>query len=182
MSEKIKKLITPMIVTAVVIFVFLCLILKPEVPENYASYVSYTASAITVLFVLYERILWRCIPWNRPPVLKKKYDGTLYYIENNEKKTKSIEIIVRQSWLAVSIKTNTDINSSWSITGSIVQEYGENVLYYNYITNPDALTQESNPIQHGSCRMVLNGKNTYLKGKYWTSSKTVGDIEWKESK
>jgi hypothetical protein len=30
--------------------------------------------------------------------------------------------------------------------------------------------------------MVLNNKNKILNGKYWTSSQTVGDIEWRSEK
>lgn len=47
------------------------------------------------------------------------------------------------------------------------------------MTNPSAATQKSNPIQHGTCRMVLEGDNKTIRGKYWTSSNTTGDIEWK---
>lgn len=72
----------------------------------------------------------------------------------------------------------TDINSSVTTTAMIVKEYGQDILYYTYMTNPSAATQSDNPIQHGTCRMVLCEDNTRLIGKYWTSSNTTGDIEW----
>jgi hypothetical protein len=180
MNERFKKLIKPMIFAAAAIFVIFWIVIKPTEIGDYSSCIGYAISGVTILFVLYERILWRYIPWNRPPLLKKQYTGIISYVYKNQPGTKPIEISVKQSWLSVSIKTKTDINSSRSITGTIVSEYGDDVLYYNYITNPDAVTQGKNPIQYGTCRMVLDGDNSHIKGKYWTSSKTVGDMEWKE--
>lgn len=52
---------------------------------------------------------------------------------------------------------------------------GEN---YTYMTNLTAATQSENPIQYGTCRMILDGDNSRISGKYWTSSNTTGDIEW----
>lgn len=181
MNERIQKMIKPIIITAVLLFLLCCVILKPAEVEDYSSCIGYAISGVTILFVLYERFLWRYIAWNRPPLLKEKYKGILSYIYKNQPGTKPIDVTVKQSWLSVSIKTKTDINSSSSITGTIVTEQGSDVLYYNYITNPNAVTQGKNPIQHGTCRMVLEGDNTQIKGKYWTSSKTIGDIEWKEA-
>lgn len=180
MNERIKKMIKPMIIAAVLIFILCWLIIKPTEVEDYCSCIGYAISGVTILFVLYERVFWRYIPWNRPPLLKKKYSGTISYVYKNQPGTKPIEITVTQSWLTVSIKSKTDINSSSSVTGTIVMEYGNDVLYYNYITNPTAVTQGKNPIQQGTCRMVLEGDNSNIKGKYWTSSKTIGDMEWKE--
>ena len=179
MNEIVKKMIKPIIITAVIIFAICWLLLRPTSIEDYFSCVGYSISGVTILFVLYERLLWRYIPWNRPPLLKKKYSGTIAYVYNNQPITKSIEITVKQSWLSVSIKTKTDINSSSSVSGAIVSEFGNDVLYYNYITNPTAVTQKKNPIQHGTCRMVLEKDSSVIKGKYWTSSQTVGDIEWR---
>ena len=179
MNDRVKKMIKPIIIVAVLIMVLCWIVLKPATLEDKLSCVGYAISGVTILFVLYERFLWRCIPWNRPPLLKKKYNGTISYTYKNQAATKPIEITVKQSWLSVTIKTKTDINSSSSITGTIVSEFGEDVLYYNYITNPSAATQGKNPIQHGTCRMLLEGDNTVISGKYWTSSKTIGDIEWK---
>lgn len=179
MNDRVKKMIKPIIIAAVLIIVLCWIVLKPATLEDKISCVGYAISGVTILFVLYERLLWRYIPWNRPPLLKKKYNGIIAYEYKNQPSTKSIEITVKQSWLSVSIKTKTDINSSSSITGTIVSEFGDDVLYYNYITTPSAATQGKNPIQHGTCRMLLEGDNAVVKGKYWTSSKTVGDIKWK---
>ena len=179
MEAKIKRLITPLAFLAVLLFCGFCLYKKPTSLEDVLSYCSYATTILGLLFFIYYKWLWRIIPWNRNPVLKKNYTASIYYFENNVQKTKEMQVKVKQTWLSIRVETGTDINSSRSITSSIVEENGAKVLYYTYLTDPKALVQKKNPIQHGTCRMVLNDKNEYIRGKYWTSSKTIGDIEWK---
>ena len=179
MNERIKALIRPMIIIASAIFAVCCLIKKPQTIDDFSSHISYAVSGVCILFVLYERVLWKQIPWNRPPILKKEYKGLINYKYNDECVSKAIRIIVKQSWLSVNIKTATDINSSHTVTGTILAEHGTSVLYYTYITNPSAVSQGENPIQYGTCRMIIDGDNdSNITGRYWTSSRTVGDIEW----
>ena len=173
---KIKDLIKPMVAIGILAFLICCLIKKPSTWDDYASYISYAVSAVTILYILYERWLWIFIPWKRPPILKKHYDGTIYYYEGNESKTKSIDVFVEQRLFSLKITTKTDINSSYTIAASIEQEYENFFLYYTYITNPNASVQAGNPIQHGTCRIVLSPDTRSLRGKYWTTSNTIGDI------
>lgn len=179
MQEQVKNLIKPIIVVAIIIFVLCWIIDKPLTSEDCLSYIGYSISGVTILFILYEQWLWRYIPWNRPPVLKKHYNGVIRYTYKRVQEEKHIEITVKQTLFSVCVETKTDINSSYTVSGIIVKECDNYILYYTYITNPNAVVQKSNPIQYGTCRMVLNNKNTILNGKYWTSSQTVGDIEWR---
>ena len=178
MSDRIKKLIKPMIVIAAIVFVICCLVKKPVIFDDYSAYIGYAISFVGILFVVYERVLWRYISWNRPPILKNNYDGVISYVYKNQPSTKGIRISVKQTWTTIEITTKTDINASYTITGTIVNERGVDVLYYTYVTEPSAIHQGENPIQYGTCRMVLNRKNEKIEGKYWTSSQTIGDIEW----
>ena len=178
MSERIQKLIKPSIFLAAIVFVICWVVKKPQEIGDYTTYLGYSVTAVTVCFLAYEKWLWRKIPWNRPPVLKAKYTGTIRYSYNGMSGEKSIHVQIKQSWLGIDIRTSTDINSSVTVAADIVKEYGRDVLYYTYMTNPTAATQSENPIQHGTCRMVLDGDNSRISGKYWTSSKTTGDIEW----
>lgn len=178
MNERIKSLIKPMIFAAAIFFGLCCLVKKPEKLEDYTSYIGYAITGVGILFFLYERFLWRWIPWNRPPILKTKYNGILKYKFKVEE-TKPIEIEVKQTWSSVIVNTKTDINSSYSVIGNIVKEHDDvYVLYYTYQTNPTSATRRNNPIQYGTCRMVLDKKNEKISGNYWTSQKTIGDIEW----
>lgn len=178
MNERIKRLTKPLSILAVLVFVICYIIDKPQALADYTSYIGYSISAVSILFVAYDRFLWKHIPWNRPPTLKKKYNGVLRYKYGGVSDEKNISIVVKQSWLTISIQAETDINSSVSVAASIVTEYGCDVLYYSYVTSPSAASQETNPIQHGTCRMKLGGDNSRIYGTYWTSSKTIGDIEW----
>lgn len=177
---KVSDLIKPLVTVGCIVFLICLFIEKPSTWDDCSSYISYAVSTTTILFVVYERWLWRFIPWKRPPVLKRHYDGIISYTEKYEAKTKQIDIQVKQSLFSIKVETHTDINASYTTTASIEMEYDSYFLYYTYITNPDANLQKSNPIQHGTCRMALQKETQIVKGKYWTSSQTTGDIEWKE--
>lgn len=178
MNGKMQKLIKPMIFIAAAVFAICCLLKRPAEFSDYTTYIGYSITGTTLLFVVYEKWLWKRIPWNRPPILKKQYSGIIRYHFNGIVGEKPIDILIQQSWSSIDIKTKTDINSSFTITAAIVSEFGQAVLYYTYLTNPSAATQKNNPIQHGTCRMILEGDNSRIKGKYWTSSLTSGDMEW----
>ena len=135
-------------------FVIFWIVIKPTEIGDYSSCIGYAISGVTILLCVRKNTL-ALYTVESSAVIEKQYTGIISYVYKNQPGTKPIEISVKQSWLSVSIKTKTDINSSRSITGTIVSEYGDDVLYYNYITNPDAVTQGKNPIQYGTCRMVL---------------------------
>jgi len=177
---KIIELIKPFVGIGCLVFLVCFFVKMPIVWSDYFSYIGYSVTTATALFALYEHWIWRYIPWKRPPVLKKHYKGIINYSDNLEVKTKETDITVEQSLSSIKVKTRTDINESYTITSSIEQEYGAYFLYYIYITNPDASTQKHNPIQHGTCRMMLKKDTRTIKGKYWTTSQTTGDIQWQE--
>lgn len=181
METRFQKFIKPIIITSIIIFGICWLTKKPENVDDFCSYIGYAISGVTVLFILYERVLWKAIPWNSPPILKPHYNGKITFVQKKETMSKEIDVTVKQSLFSIRIITKTDINSSNSVVGSIVNENGESVLYYSYITNPSAITQGKNPVQYGTCRMVLINKCETVKGKYWTTSQTLGDIEWTAS-
>ena len=179
MDEQIRKLTKLVIWLSIIVFVICLAFRRPITYKGYFSCIESTVSVVTVFFIMYERVLWRYIPWNRPPVLRKSYSGFIKYLDKDIPKEKHIDIKIKQTFFSVCIETKTDINSSYTIMSSIVKEHDNYVLYYTYITDPDAVVQQSNPIQFGTCRMVLNKKNDILRGKYWTTRRSIGDIEWR---
>ena len=60
-----------------------------------------------------------------------------------------------------------------------MNENGEYVLYYTYITNPKSRYSTDNPVQYGTCRMTIQSDGL-LTGNYWTTRKTKGDITFKK--
>lgn len=180
MVERIKTIIKPITFIFALSFFICCVIKTPITIGDIVDYTSYSTAFVSILFIVYVNFLWRFIPWNRPPVLKSKYEGRIYYVFKKKPEIKNIFITIRQTWLSIEVETKTDINESYTVTGSIVSEHGKKVLYYTYVTNPNAANLKNNPIQYGTCRMILNEENKKLSGKYWTTSKTTGDIEWEE--
>ena len=79
MYDRIEKIIKPMIFIAAGVFVLCYFIKKPAEWSDYTSYIGYSVTVVIVFFLLYERYLWKIIPWNRPPVLKSKYYGVIKY-------------------------------------------------------------------------------------------------------
>lgn len=177
-EERINKLISPGAIVLGICFLISFLIRNPMKINEYVTCVEDAASVTTIILLFYINYLWRYIPWNRPPLLKSRYKGVIRYKYNNIYGEKTILVRVKQTWLAVDIKTKTDINESMTTSASIVKEFNSTVLYYTYITNPNACCQATNPIQYGACRIGLGTENIHLYGKYWTSSNTTGDIEW----
>lgn len=176
-EEKIIKIIKPLLyLTALLVVAFSFIIGFPSDIFVFLKYIGYCSIIDAVVFFLYYNFLWRYIPWNRPPILKKKYLGTLYYNYNNQIGQKDISILIEQTWLSTTIKAKTDINSSISICSNIIKDHDEYVLYYTYITAPLTSVVDTNPIQYGSCRLVINEEEETLKGNYWTSRGTRGDI------
>lgn len=82
MGERIKKLIKPSIILAAAVFAICYIVKRPQELGDYTTYLGYSVTAVTVSFVVYEKWLWRKIPWNRPPVLKAKYTGAIRYNYN----------------------------------------------------------------------------------------------------
>ena len=96
MNERIQKLIKPGIIIAALTFAICCLIKKPQEFGDYTSNVSYAVTVVTLIFYIYEKWAWRIIPWNRPPVLKKQYSGTIRYTFKGTAGEKPIGIQIKQ--------------------------------------------------------------------------------------
>ena len=127
---------------------------------------------------LYNAFFWQYIPFQKTPKLMGNYTGNIEYNYNGVSGEKETSVIIKQTLLTVKVQLVTDEVISNTILGDIVQENGEYVLYYTYIKNPKSKYSEENPIQYGTCRFVINEKDK-LVGTYWTSRKTIGDIELK---
>jgi len=109
------------------------------------------------------------------PLIFGSYTGEINYThQHNEGRNKIVDVKIEQSYLSTKVYLSTDEISSSSLTSDIVNENGEMVLYYTYITNPKNKYSKDNPINRGTARLVING-NT-IEGVYWTSRNTTGDI------
>lgn len=131
---------------------------------------------ITSIFLgIYERILWRFIPVGSPPKIFGEYEGKIEYKYNGIESTKDAKIIIRQSLLTVNVKIVTNEVESSTIISDLVKENGDYILYYTYITSPKSKYSQNNPVQYGTCRLLINTDSEF-RGTYWTNRKTIGDI------
>ena len=184
MDSKISKLITKSTWLAIAIFVIRYLIgyievlsfLKCETWYDYLGAAGEAISITAILMALYDKVLWRINPFDSTPKFKGSYSGKLIYDYNGQHKRKNIKVDISQTSLKVYVKITTNEITSNTITSDLIEENGEYVLYYTYLTNPSSQYSAQNPIQHGTCRLIQTDKGK-LEGQYWTSRQTIGDIK-----
>ncbi len=178
MDNKIKKLLSTSLWIALILFAFRYLIWK------FNSLYDFIGAAGEVIFItiiimgIYSSFLWRYNPFEKTPKLMGLYEGDIEYNFDSKLAKKDTSVRIRQSLFSIKIQISTDEIISNTIVGNLIEENGEYVLYYTYITNPKSKYSKVNPIQYGTCRCVLSDKDVLI-GTYWTSRQTVGDIELK---
>lgn len=137
---------------------------------------SYAVSCTSIIILIFEKWGWKFFfKIHKVPLIFGSYTGEINYThQQNEDRNKIVDVKIEQSYLSTKVYLSTDEISSSSLTSDIVNENGEMVLYYTYITNPKNKYSKDNPINRGTARLVING-NT-IEGVYWTSRNTTGDI------
>lgn len=177
MDKRIENYIKYITYFAISIFIICWVTTNPEDFKDILRQMG-TAASVTIIFAgIYSKWLWRKNPFDKTPKLLKKYIGKIEYKFNNEFGEKSTEIYISQNLFSISVRMKTDEVESTSLASKLVEENDRYVLYYTYITNPKSKYSEENPIQYGTCRIVVNNPKR-LEGVYWTTSKTKGDIYW----
>jgi hypothetical protein len=91
-------------------------------------------------------------------------------------------LVIRQSFLSISCSIYTVESSSISYSSDIVidKETKRTQLLYHYSNRPQAIVRNRSEIHDGTVLLTIMGnKPIQMKGEYWTSRKTIGDIEVK---
>lgn len=176
MNDRITAFVKKSIWIAIGLFVVRYLICPFESLYDGIGAVGEVIGVTTIIMSLYNAFFWQCVPFEKTPRLMGDYTGVIEYNYNGVLGVKETNVIIKQTLLTVRVQLVTDEVMSNTILGDIVQENGEYVLYYTYIKNPKSKYSEENPIQYGTCRLVINEKDKLI-GTYWTSRKTIGDIE-----
>lgn len=175
MKSKLVALIKISGVLVLLIFIILYYFKTPSSVVDYwdltLEATGYSVSGI----IVYERLLWRYNPLVNFPKLKKYYIGKLKYNFQGISGEKDIELEINQTFLSISIKLKTDEISSKTITSELLDENGEYVIYYTYVTNPSSKYSEKNPMQLGTCKLLVDNINS-INGIYWTNRRTIGDL------
>lgn len=177
MKSKMEALIKLSGIIVLVIFIILYKLKMPESVLEYWDLILESTGYSVIAIVVYERYLWKYNPFVKIPRLKKKYTGILSYNYKGKFGEKNVEIEIKQSFLSTDVKLKSDEISSKTITSDLVEKNGEFVIYYTYITNPLSRCSDENPIQVGTCKLVIDNIND-IRGNYWTNRKTIGDLHF----
>ena len=190
MKRSLFFYVKPFLVIAALVMFVACWIAGP--PQTMTGWLSYIGTVATIMGVIswaYIKWIWYYCFWENTPRFAKKYKGEIHYTRD-PCGTKEAEIFIEQTLFSTCVKIKTDEITSDSITSELIEEHGAWFLYYTYITNPKAEFSEKNPVQYGAVRFEIE-KSKYdfktwflkykmpivrLEGKYWTTSKTIGDM------
>ena len=152
------------------------------------SIFGYAGEAIGIaalLMVLFNRFLWKWKPFNfilgENPVLAKKYKGTITYNYGKRKKTKDVEVEIRQTFLNVNITFTSDESRSNAIVASIETIDNEQRLIYTYHNVPNSTVQDRSPIHYGTAILSID-EQANLAGNYYTSRCSRGQLKLEAEK
>lgn len=125
------------------------------------------------MFVVYEKWLWKCLPFHNIPKLHKKYEGTLKSTYDN--KERKIYVTINQTLFGTSVTVKTDESQSYTVTANFDITDNYKRLIYTYHNEAKAEYNERSPQHYGTTILDVENKNE-LTGKYYTNRKTTGDI------
>lgn len=175
MNNNTFKLMEKGFWAVIILFIIRCLITKPASAYDCFSFAGEAIGIASILMGLYERLFWRYNPFEKTPKIQGSYSGNIEYIYNGNTGMKDATIMISQSLLSTNVKIKTDEIDSNTIASNIVYENGSYILYYTYITNPKSKYSQANPIQFGTCRIIIENRANF-HGIYWTTRSTRGDI------
>lgn len=178
MDSRIIKLLSKSLWVALALFTIRYLIWNFNSLYDFIGAAGEVISITIVIMGLYSGFLWRYNPLEKMPKLMGLYEGIIEYSYNGTLAKKDTFVKIRQTLLSIKVQITTNEITSNTIVANLIEENEEYVLYYTYITNPKSKYSKKNPIQHGTCRLILSAKDC-LTGNYWTSRQTIGDIELK---
>ena len=192
MNETMKKITQISAWLTIILFVSRCFIGQGDLIANSDnlmrcaySIFGYAGEAIGVtvlLVILFNRFLWKWKPLNfilgKEPVLAKKYQGSIIYNYNNQKKAKKVEAEISQTFLNVKITLTSDESHSSAIVASIETVNNEKQLIYTYHNVPNSTVQDKSPIHYGTAILSIDNQAN-LTGNYYTGRCTRGQIKLK---
>lgn len=176
MDNRTTKFLTKCLWVALILFVLRYLIRNFESLYDFLGAAGEVISVTIIIMGLYSGVLWRYNPFEKIPKLMGKYEGIIEYNFSGTPEKKKTTVTIKQTLLSIQVQIATNEITSNTILGNLNEENDQYVLYYTYITNPKSKYSDENPIQYGTCRLLTNVKDK-LAGTYWTSRKTIGDIE-----
>jgi len=174
-NAPVRRLIKIGLWIAIILFGIRCFISTPNGIYGFINSIGGIVFISVIILGLYERLIWQFDPMEKTPRIKGTYLGTIEYNFNCNAGIKETQVEIKQTLLSTRVKIMTNEITSYTISSSLVEENGEFILYYTYVTNPKAKYSKENPVQYGTCRLVIISKDE-LRGNYWTTRQTIGDM------
>lgn len=180
MNKRFSSFLKKSIVVGILIFILRLFFSLPETLYDFIGITGEVVSTTMFLMGIYCSVLWRFNPLEKTPKIMGSYKGVIEYNFNGEFEKKDVTVIIKQNLLSIKVQIVTNEIISNTITSDLILENNQHVLYYTYITNPKSKYSKENPIQYGTCKLLIYSKNK-LVGTYWTSRQTIGDLELNKS-
>lgn len=180
------------VVTGVVVTVFAAGILLSggKVQAEWLKFYSVAVLVASGLVLIWDRWMWRLRPVQRfgrvPPAVRATWKGTLTSLwvdpaTGTPPPSKTVYLVVRQTATSVSVVMLSDEGQSSSTHGRVSRSNGSPYLDYLYVSDPDLSTAHRNPMHRGAASLMISGAPAKrLRGPYWTSRRSIGELELNE--
>lgn len=143
-------------------------------------------SVAIVLFGFFSRLNWsssQLARWMRRPTVHGVWLGALHssYRPAGSSPLPDIPIVlvIRQTYLSLSIVSFTEKQDGESKLEAIVQDAKTDATRLHYIYELRRLYEGENKLTTGAGELKLLESGKRLKGHYWTNSPTHGDLDLK---
>ena len=180
MTKNYSKFTSKSIWFTIVMFCLRCFVSGTKIITEFSMYDLYGYAGEAIAFsafvmLAYEKYLWKYNPFEKTPVLKKKYKGTLLSTYDGIEREAVLEI--KQTLLSISVVFITEESRSKSISASIEKIQDEWQLTYCYLNVPQASIRDRSAIHYGTALLCIENPEE-IKGEYFTDRKTTGDMNF----
>lgn len=177
MKEELKSLVKYSSFVGIFCFVLLCIFHHSSTSIRAIFEYAGDAVAFTGLFAfLYEKYIWRYIPFEKHPRLKPSYSGYLLSTYNKKEEKIKVELHLEQSLTTCKVHFKTGESSSNAISADIINLTGcPPALIYTYQNVSSPEFRKESPIHYGMAILFID-KNENLTGTYFTGRETAGKI------
>lgn len=160
--------------------------------EAWAKGISYAVTVNAGAYLLFTRFLWKKTIFQNwlvtIPIVEGTYQGTIEsnFIDPDTQQPRDAIpalVTIKQGFSKIHVWLRTAENESHSLTASIINTPDEQIsrLIYTYNATPKATLQSQSPIHLGTASLEIENDNSFtLRGSYWTSRGTTGDMNFKQ--
>lgn len=178
MSERVSTFTKKVLWAFGIVFVIRCAISFAEIKDGFSIYMIFSLigeaiTITTVIAVLYEQFLWAFDKSSKTPVIKGKYEGSIFSSCDGQKHEATLEI--KQTLLKISITMKTTESNSGSVIACIDEILGVQQITYCYLNKPMASVRNRSEIHYGTAMLNCDSPGKLI-GSYFTDRKTTGDM------